>query len=164
MSETQSSRLFGLVYLLVTSICLPPNTAAVIKLVLHTNVKLPIVQSTGLLRNVRLCTHFITWKQREKYKNQILFFSLEIQPCPASLQTIKDDFRCPRNNLEWNKKAEEMKCASFSQNYTETSNFVYHCLVNVWGNGTIHVCAPTRVIFGNLRVHSTSSQYFVGLV
>ncbi|XP_056014843.1 uncharacterized protein LOC130052814 isoform X2 [Ostrea edulis] len=71
-----------------------------------------------------------------------------IQPCDASLQTIKDDFRCPRNQFEWNKKAEEMKCASFSQSCTETSDFVYHCLRNAWGNGTIHVCAPTRILFG----------------
>ncbi|XP_056014819.1 uncharacterized protein LOC125683333 isoform X2 [Ostrea edulis] len=73
-----------------------------------------------------------------------------IQPCGASLQTIKDDFHCPRNQFEWNKKAEEMKCASFSQNCTETSDFVYHCLVNAWGNGTIHVCSPSRIIFGRL--------------
>lgn len=71
-----------------------------------------------------------------------------IPRCDESLKTVREGFSCPSNELEWKERAKEMKCETFLQNCTDNNDFVYHCLINAWPNGTIEVCAPRQIIAG----------------
>lgn len=67
--------------------------------------------------------------------------------CDHSLKSVKEGFTCPENKSEWEKRAQDFHCETYSQNCTDKSSFVYHCLINPWSNGTIEVCAPRIKIF-----------------
>lgn len=69
--------------------------------------------------------------------------------CDESLKTLREGYSCPSNQLEWEERAKEMKCESVIQNCTENNDFVYHCLINAWPNGTLEVCAPRQIIAGS---------------
>jgi hypothetical protein len=49
-------------------------------------------------------------------------------------------------------RAEEMKCHDRHQNCTSSEKFKYHCVLNVWGNATIELCAEERVIVGTNKL------------
>lgn len=75
--------------------------------------------------------------------------------CEASVDTIKYVKECPTNVEEWNIAARRKNCESIQQNCSEsiatnTQQFVfqYHCLINVWRNATLEVCALNRTILG----------------
>ncbi|XP_062611682.1 uncharacterized protein LOC134273502 [Saccostrea cucullata] len=68
--------------------------------------------------------------------------------CDHSLESVQEGFVCPVNKSEWEKRAQVFHCETYSQNCTDKSLFVYHCLINPWSNGTIEVCAPRIKIFG----------------
>lgn len=72
-----------------------------------------------------------------------------ISRCDGSLNTVREGYHCPTNPFQWKERARQMKCETISQNCTESDNFVYHCLINAWPNGTIEVCAPRRTISGH---------------
>lgn len=57
---------------------------------------------------------------------------------------------CPVNKTTLEKRIEEKKCKKFAylQNCTEPSNFLYHCVINEYGNATVEVCAPLYIING----------------
>lgn len=52
---------------------------------------------------------------------------------------------CPQNVNEWNEAAARKGCEKISHS---CSSFVYHCVINAWGNETIEVCAPRLLIVG----------------
>lgn len=68
--------------------------------------------------------------------------------CSQFLESVKEGFSCPVNKSEWDARAQAMHCEMYSQNCTDKSSFVYHCLINPWSNGTIEVCAPRVKILG----------------
>lgn len=71
--------------------------------------------------------------------------------CDDSAETAKIVKSCPQNNNEWNKAAKIKGCEKMSHS---CSSFVYHCVINAWGNETIEVCAPPVIIVG-----TNASQY-----
>lgn len=67
--------------------------------------------------------------------------------CDESAETAKIVKSCPQNINEWNKAAKIKACEQMSHS---CSSFVYHCVINAWGNETIEVCAPRVRIVGNV--------------
>ncbi|XP_062584148.1 uncharacterized protein LOC134245929 [Saccostrea cucullata] len=66
--------------------------------------------------------------------------------CPDSIKTLSVVPNCPENVTEWTKAASKKNCSSRTQNCTEPSNFMYHCLINTFLDKMIEVCAPTAFI------------------
>lgn len=71
------------------------------------------------------------------------------------METLVEVPHCPQNRKEWDIAAAEKNCESIAtkQTCTESSKFVYHCLMNEWANGTVEVCAPTWFLLGILRMY-----------
>lgn len=74
-----------------------------------------------------------------------------------SVDTIRYVPQCPTNTKEWNVAARRKNCESIQQNCSKTiaSNnqryvFQYHCVINVWRNATLEVCALNRTILGKI--------------
>lgn len=82
--------------------------------------------------------------------------------CEVSVDTIKYVPQCPTNTKEWNVAARRKNCESIQQNCSKTiaSNnqryvFQYHCVINVWRNATLEVCALNRTILGHCAEFNT---------
>lgn len=58
---------------------------------------------------------------------------------------------CPTSKEEWDRAALQKNCSKFEQQYE------YHCLINAFLNETLEVCAPKKIIFGNLFKNSLFS-------
>lgn len=71
-------------------------------------------------------------------------------PCPASIPTLVEVPRCPRDKSEWDQAASRKQCHKIAaiQKCTDPEKFVYHCLLNEWTNGTVEICAPTWFLSG----------------
>ena len=54
---------------------------------------------------------------------------------------------CPKTLEEHVEAAVRKSCSKFSH---KCSSFVYHCVLNAWGNETLEVCAPRTNIVGKL--------------
>lgn len=92
----------------------------------------------------RIILTFMIWSIYLHNKNRAAFLR-----CDVSLQSVREGVHCPANQIEWEEKSIKMNCEGFQQNCTEKNNYVYHCLINPWGNGTIEVCAPVVLIAGH---------------
>ncbi|XP_062579615.1 uncharacterized protein LOC134241602 [Saccostrea cucullata] len=68
--------------------------------------------------------------------------------CLESLNTKRETSACPRNNVEYNVRAKAMACDKVQQDCTSPQKFKYHCVLNVWGNATVEVCAEEKIIVG----------------
>lgn len=75
--------------------------------------------------------------------------------CEASVDTIRYVEECPTNAKEWTTAARNKNCDSIQQNCskrTASNNqryvFQYHCVITVWRNATLEVCALNRTILG----------------
>lgn len=69
------------------------------------------------------------------------------QECHESTATVEVVSHCPKTLEE---KAEATDRKSCSRIRHSCISFDYHCVLNVWGNETIEVCAPIRNIVGKL--------------
>ncbi|XP_052710904.1 uncharacterized protein LOC128185317 [Crassostrea angulata] len=71
--------------------------------------------------------------------------------CKEAVQTVKTVSSCPTSKEQWDKAASKKKCweKALKQNCTILDNFVYHCVINGYGNTTLEVCAPKRIILGH---------------
>lgn len=100
---------------------------------------------------------YLILKMGLKYfcRHKIIIHHLQIlgdsPKCDDSAETAKIVKSCPQNNNEWNKAAKIKGCEKMSHS---CSSFVYHCVINAWGNETIEVCAPPVMIVG-----TNASQY-----
>ncbi|XP_056014796.1 uncharacterized protein LOC125675832 isoform X5 [Ostrea edulis] len=94
------------------------------------------------MSNTRIKDYIMEWRPTYTRVHIILI------PCSPSRQTVRETMSCPRNKEEWTMRAKKMKCHDHPQNCTSTDNFKYHCVLNVWGNATIELCAEERVIVG----------------
>lgn len=70
---------------------------------------------------------------------------------------IKSVDSCPTSKDGWDQAAKNKKCTDIAKrkNCTHTVIkllYVYHCVINAYLNETLEVCAPRRVIFGNVEV------------
>ncbi|XP_062574680.1 uncharacterized protein LOC134236519 [Saccostrea cucullata] len=70
--------------------------------------------------------------------------------CQEAVQTAVQVPRCPQNSVEAANAAANKNCEAKAQNQkcTNSSNFVYHCVINVFENATVEVCAPSKFIHG----------------
>lgn len=70
--------------------------------------------------------------------------------CPEAVKSVKVVSSCPTSKEKWDKAAIEKNCTNDAaqQNCTSANLFLYHCVINGYGNETLEVCAPRRVIFG----------------
>ncbi|XP_062585212.1 uncharacterized protein LOC134246882 [Saccostrea cucullata] len=66
------------------------------------------------------------------------------QRCMESLPTLKKISSCPVNAAQWNAAALRKRCSKVEQSCCSRKDFVYHCLVNAFGNETVEVCAQRR--------------------
>lgn len=71
--------------------------------------------------------------------------------CKEAVQSVKTVSSCPTSKDQWDKAAIRMKCTekALKQNCTTPEKFVYHCVINGYGNATLEVCAPQRLILGH---------------
>lgn len=59
---------------------------------------------------------------------------------------------CPTTKQEWETAAQRKNCnkTAAQQTCSDAKKFVYHCVINVFQNETIEVCAPQKLITGTL--------------
>ncbi|XP_062597129.1 uncharacterized protein LOC134258594 [Saccostrea cucullata] len=69
-----------------------------------------------------------------------------INKCDVSFPTISVVSYCPVSEEEWNERAVKKQCHNIPQNCSE--NLLFHCLVNVFRNATVEVCAKAIEIVG----------------
>lgn len=76
--------------------------------------------------------------------------------CKEAVQSVEKVSSCPTSKEEWDKAASRKNCRekALKQNCTIPEKFVYHCVINGYGNATLEVCAPERIILGNILHHS----------
>uniref|UniRef100_A0A8W8JCJ5 Uncharacterized protein n=1 Tax=Magallana gigas TaxID=29159 RepID=A0A8W8JCJ5_MAGGI len=70
--------------------------------------------------------------------------------CPEAVKSVKVVVSCPTSKEEWEKAANKKNCKNDAaqQNCTSANLFLYHCVINGYGNETLEVCAPRRIISG----------------
>lgn len=71
--------------------------------------------------------------------------------CKEAVQSVEKVSSCPTSKEEWDKAASRKNCRekALKQNCTIPEKFVYHCVINGYGNATLEVCAPERIILGH---------------
>lgn len=72
--------------------------------------------------------------------------------CSEALKSVKVVASCPTSKEEWDKAAIKKNCRNDAaqQNCTSANLFLYHCVINGYGNETLEVCAPRRLIPGKI--------------
>ncbi|XP_056014795.1 uncharacterized protein LOC125675832 isoform X3 [Ostrea edulis] len=110
------------------------------------------------MSNTRIKDYIMEWRPTYTRVHIILI------PCSPSRQTVRETMSCPRNKEEWTMRAKKMKCHDHPQNCTSTDNFKYHCVLNVWGNATIELCAEERVIGGNALNFPTVERFYKSIM
>lgn len=74
--------------------------------------------------------------------------------CHRAIQDfVKIVASCPKTKKEWDIAASKKNCEQLtSQALCGTSKepYVYHCVINGFENETLEVCAPRKIIFGNV--------------
>lgn len=68
---------------------------------------------------------------------------------------------CPTTKAEMEEAARNKNCVSYAgnQNCTDPGKFKYHCVINVFRNETIEVCAPERKINGTEKISQCVHLY-----
>ena len=69
------------------------------------------------------------------------------EECNESTATVEVIPHCPKTLEEQVEAAVRKSCSKYSHT---CSSFVYHCVMNVWENETLEVCAPRKIIVGKL--------------
>lgn len=71
--------------------------------------------------------------------------------CPEAVDTVERVSFCPMSKKEWDSAAVKKNCTETAarQTCTKPELFVYHCVINGYGNETLEVCAPRRLMLGN---------------
>lgn len=83
--------------------------------------------------------------------------------CEISVLTVNYVNQCPTDSESWQLAAKRMNCEGIEEDCqqgvkTDSHQFVfqYHCVINVWRNATLEVCAFNRTIldknFHNLYI------------
>ena len=62
--------------------------------------------------------------------------------CIVSDSTVKKVKSCPQNAEEWGNAADKKGCESLSH------SLIYHCVMNIWRNESVEVCAASINIVG----------------
>lgn len=82
--------------------------------------------------------------------------SMAFTSCEISVLTVNYVNQCPTDSESWQLAAKRMNCEGIEEDCqqgirTESHQFVfqYHCVINVWRNETLEVCAFNRTILGH---------------
>lgn len=72
--------------------------------------------------------------------------------CKEAVESVKTVSSCPTTKEQWEKAASRKNCweKALKQTCSAPQMFVYHCVINGYGNATLEVCAPKRLILGNI--------------
>lgn len=72
--------------------------------------------------------------------------------CKEAVETVETVSSCPTSKEQWDKASSKKKCweKALKQTCSAPQKFVYHCVINGYGNATLEVCAPERLILGNI--------------
>lgn len=73
-------------------------------------------------------------------------------PCLASVSTIVHKI-CPDSTESRNQRAKEVGCELMTNSCADSVDYVYHCLLNEWGNNSMEICAPTTKIVGKICIY-----------
>lgn len=68
---------------------------------------------------------------------------------------VKVAASCPRSKQEWDIAANKKNCkqiAELALCMTSEEPYFYHCVINGFRNATLEVCAPRKIIFGNIKL------------
>ena len=87
------------------------------------------------------------------YFQAFILKKTDTRSCPASLSTVVDVERCPRNELEWKARAKLYNCRSINQSCVDPEYFEYHCVLNTNGTRLLELCALPANIYGKLQVY-----------
>lgn len=70
--------------------------------------------------------------------------------CQEAVDTVERVSFCPLSKKEWDSAAIKKNCneTAARQTCTKPELFVYHCVINGYGNETLEVCAPQRRMLG----------------
>ncbi|XP_048727972.2 uncharacterized protein LOC125645962 isoform X2 [Ostrea edulis] len=94
--------------------------------------------------------------------NMVLY--VQGRSCNISKPTIRYVTSCPKDELSWKEAAKRKNCntlANVAVNMgcvKNSSDFVYHCVINHWLNATLEVCAATRYIQAYCVDYNTVSE------
>ena len=57
---------------------------------------------------------------------------------------------CPMNRTAVERRKEIKNCEAIAkkQNCTESNKFLYHCVINEYGDALVEVCAPVYIMNG----------------
>lgn len=71
--------------------------------------------------------------------------------CHRAIQDfVKIVASCPKTKKEWDIAASKKNCELPTLCMKSEEPYLYHCVINGFGNETLEVCAPRRIIFGNV--------------
>lgn len=70
--------------------------------------------------------------------------------CQEAVASVALVGSCPTSKIEWDTAARKKNCSRIAsqQKCAPVEKFRYHCVINGFGNETLEVCAPSRIIFG----------------
>lgn len=71
--------------------------------------------------------------------------------CLEAIESVVSVPSCPMSKEEWESASKNKNCQTTKQTCTEAEKFVYHCVINGFVNETIEVCAPQKLIHGNIH-------------
>lgn len=83
--------------------------------------------------------------------------------CSEAVKTVKVVESCPTTKEKWEEAAIKKNCRNDAaqQNCTNANLFLYHCVINGYGNETLEVCAPRRVISSKIYFIYISKMYYL---
>lgn len=71
--------------------------------------------------------------------------------CRKAMQDlVKVVKSCPKSRKEWDIAASKKNCEIPMLCMKSEEPYLYHCVINGFRNETLEVCAPRRIIFGNV--------------
>uniref|UniRef100_A0A8W8JGK9 Fibronectin type-III domain-containing protein n=1 Tax=Magallana gigas TaxID=29159 RepID=A0A8W8JGK9_MAGGI len=70
--------------------------------------------------------------------------------CQEAVDNVESVTSCPTSEKEWESAANRKNCqlTAAQQTCSEPETFLYHCVLNGYGNETLEVCAPRRLVIG----------------
>lgn len=72
--------------------------------------------------------------------------------CKEAVDSVESVTSCPTSKSELESAANKKNCqlTAAQQKCSEPETFLYHCVINGYGNETIEVCALRRLMIGNV--------------